>query len=245
MSGIFISKGTTITIPIGGLSIFFGGEGAPKTDIKVHVVFDVCPSWLEIALDHLSVAKTCNVARNAAWESNDGDAKGATLEREFKASMQAIVAAATAIESFYATTRKKINIDEALAMKWREKKIARYSQVCEVLRLAFQLKPENLKILRGILKQIYQFRAYAVHPSSSPTEAVLHPELKVGVEWRFVAFRYENVLPLVRATMEIIGQLVTDGKSANEEVKKYADFLKPQLDTFRGNEIFADWALPS
>lgn len=242
MSGIFISKGMSVSIPVGGLSLSLNPDGKSDMTVKVQVVFDVCPSWLDIALEHLQAAKICNATRTEAWKGEDNETKGRSLEREFTASMQAIVAAAIAIDSFYATIQKKVKVGESLIAIWREKKTPRYSQISETLRIAFQLKPKGLKVLRAHLKQIYQFRDQAVHPSSKPNEAILHPELKVGVEWRFVAFRYENALPLVQNAIEIIGQLVATGKPKNSEVQKYADFLKSQLSSFRTADIFGAYS---
>jgi len=239
MSGIFVSKGMTFRIPDGGLSLSLGDDGKPHMGLTLQVVFDVCPSWLEISIEHLKAAKTYNALRTMAWQQNDENAKARSFENEFKASMQAMVAASVAIDSFYASIQQRVKMDEGLIQTWRQKKTPRYSQIAETLRIAFQLTPKGLKSLRDALKQIYQFRDRAVHPSSTPSEPILHPEIKVGVEWRFVAFRYENTLPLVRVTLQIIDQLVAIGKPVNEDVTKYAAFLKPQLKLFLSDELFA------
>lgn len=242
MSGIFISKGMAITIPIGGLRLSINSDGSPQADVKVQVIFDVCPSWLEIALEHLKAAHTCNTARTEAWKNDNASARGRSLESEFKASMQAMVASAIAIDSFYATVQSKLKIDKALITKWRKNKTPRYSQVAELLRIAFQLKPKGVKVLRDYLKQIYHFRDQAVHPSSEAKEAILHPEIKVGVEWRFVTFRYENALPLVYAAVQIISQLVSTDKLLNEKLRNHANYLKPQIESFLADPLFVTYA---
>jgi hypothetical protein len=48
--------------------------------------------------------------RIAAWQSDDADARAATLEREFESSMQAMMAAAIALDSFYLALRDKTSI---------------------------------------------------------------------------------------------------------------------------------------
>jgi hypothetical protein len=60
---------------------------------------------------------------------------------------------------------------------------ARYSQVAEVIRRAFNLKRNGVRLLLENLKKIYRLRDLAVHPSGKVQEALLHPELGVGVEW--------------------------------------------------------------
>jgi hypothetical protein len=233
MSGIFISKGMSITIPAGGLRLSPTGA----LDVNAQVSFDVCPSWLEIALDHLKAAKICNAIGREAWQRDDNAAKGTALECEFKASMQAITAAAIAIESFYMALRARIKI------KNNKKNEPRYAQVSEACTVAFDLKAKETEVLRAQLKQVFEFRNKAVHPSSSPAEALLHPELKVGVEWRFIAFRFENALPLVWSAVSTIAQLSATGRPSTEEVKKYADYLKPQLNLFLAEEIFSNYSL--
>jgi hypothetical protein len=96
-----------------------------------------------------------------------------------------------------------------------------------------------MKIVRDCLKEIYRFRDLAVHPTAKANEPVRHPELDVGVEWRFVAYRYENAQPLVRAAIQLIDELVSKGNPKADEVAKYANYLKPQLDALQGDVIFA------
>jgi hypothetical protein len=232
MSGIFVAKGMSITIPAGGLRLSSTGAH----NVNAQVSFDVCPSWLEIALDHLKAAKICNAIRREAWQGDDAAAKGTALACEFKASMQAITAAAIAIESFYLTLRSKVKIKKS------KKNEPRYAQISEACAVAFDLKPKGTELLRAQLKQLFELRNKAVHPPSSPADAFLHPELKVGVEWRFIAFRFENALPLVRAAVSIVAELSATGRPSTEEVKKYADYLKPQLDLFLAEEILSNYS---
>ena len=74
----------------------------------------------------------------------------------------------------------------------------------EVLRRGFHLKPKGTKALRDNLKEIYRFRDMAVHPSGRIQAAMLHPDLDVGVEWRFVYFRAANARALVNAPTGIV-----------------------------------------
>jgi hypothetical protein len=58
----------------------------------------------------------------------------------------------------------------------------------------------------------------------------LHPELRVGVEWRFAYFRCENALRIVRATLRLIWELVASGKPKEVDVQKYIDALRPKIE---------------
>jgi hypothetical protein len=187
------------------------------------------PTWLELAARHLADAEQRRLARIAAWQSDDADARAATLEREFESSMQAMMAAAIALDSFYLALRDKTSIPKETIQTWREKRTARYKQVAEVLRRAFALRPRGSVVLRGNLNEIFKFRDLAVHPSGAATAPVLHPELQTGVEWRFAAFRAENARPLVQAARSIIDELVTKGRPTTPEIARYAEGLRNQL----------------
>jgi hypothetical protein len=234
MSGVFITRGMTVAIPAGGLSLSIGDDGVPKgSNLTLHVHYDVCPTWLDLADRHLADAEKRKLARVAAWQADDQDARAATLEGEFESSMQAIMAAAIAVDSFYAALRDKTTIPKETMQIWRKKRTARYRQVAEVLRCAFSLSPKGIEVLRNSLKQVFRFRDLAVHPSGDTAAPVLHHELQVGVEWRFDVFRADNARPLVQAVRNIIHELVTKGKPSSPEIARYVEGLRnllaPQL----------------
>ena len=100
MSGVFVKRGMTFAIPAGGFSLSIGDDGKPSGNLTIHVHYDVCPTWLELASRHLSDAEERKRTRIAAWNADDQDARAASMEAEFKSSMQAIMAAAIAIIPF-------------------------------------------------------------------------------------------------------------------------------------------------
>src|SRR5271165_3627112 len=125
MAGVFIKKGMSVGIPTGGLTISIDDQGKISAHCNLHVHFDVCPTWLELASRHLADANEKKVARIAAWQSTDETAKAESLEREFEASMQAIMAAAIAMDAFYAVIKTRAEISEALIKKWKDNGTAR------------------------------------------------------------------------------------------------------------------------
>lgn len=225
--GIFISRGMKVQVPAGGLVIPVDGKSQPT--LTIHVRFDVCPTWLEIANRHSKEANERKLARVTAWNSTDEAAKVETLEREFEASMQAIMAAAISLDSFYANLRDTVNISNDDIAKWRTNNTARYKQITEILRRAFTLNNRDSVNLRKALREIFRFRDLAVHPSGDTTVPIIHDELQVGVEWRFAYFRAGNAEALVNIANQIIRELVEKGKPANSEVEKYANSLRERL----------------
>jgi hypothetical protein len=63
MSGVLITRGMTVAIPAGGFTLSIGDDGKLSSSVTVHVHYDVCPTWLELASRHLSDAQERKVAR--------------------------------------------------------------------------------------------------------------------------------------------------------------------------------------
>jgi hypothetical protein len=228
MPGVFISKGMSLRIPSISFTIRDDGEieGAPVV-LEVH--FDVCPTWIQLAKKHLSAARRARKARDSAWTVTDEDKKSKALEAEFEASMQAMMAAAIAWDSAYANLKEFVDLPQSIVDQWRKGRTARYSQVSEVVRRAFTLKPKGVKNLRSNLKEIYRFRDLAVHPSGKIQPAQHHPELDVGVEWRFAYFRASNAEVAVIAAAAMLWDLAHNGKPKNERVAEYQGRLASRL----------------
>ena len=229
MAGIFISRGMTVAIPAGGLIIGIGDDGKATTSFTLHVRFDVCPTWIELALRHLADANEKRIARAEAWTGTNEELKAATLEREFEPSMQAIMAAAISIDAFYSLIQPQVQLPPRLVEGWRTKRTARYSQVTEVIRRAFGLKPKGTAALRQNLKEIFRLRDLAVNPSRKIEAPICHPEIDVGVEWRFEIFRAHNAELAVNAATGMLWDLAHNGKPKDSKIVKYMNSLRQRL----------------
>ena len=222
MGPIYISKGMSVCIPAGGLKISSNGESTAT----LHVNFDVCPTWLELALHHLRECKVRKNERNLAWKGSKEFDQGETLEREFASSMQVIMSSAIAFDAFYANVKGKVDLPEDIRETWKKKRTPRYAQIAEVLKRDYALTQDGNKILRTNLKEIFRFRDMAIHPNSELGEAMWHPELECGVEWRFAYFRYSNAYEVLRETLRMLNFFVNVEKIKNNEVNKYTNTLK-------------------
>lgn len=197
--------------------------------------FDVCPTWLELAIRHLSDARAAQVTRVAASNRADELAKAEAFEWEFEASLQAMVASGIAVDAFCAVIRSKVQLPESLCNQWRENPTPRYIKNSEVLRIAFSLGLKAASGVRQCLGEILRFRDLAIDPSQKSAGLVFHPELSTGVEWRFAYFRYENALQIVRATAWLIWELATCGKSNDADVQKYVDALRLRIEPLQNS----------
>jgi hypothetical protein len=198
--GVHISRGVRLRIPVGGLVIQTGSGKSPNMEVKaVELQLDTCVHWLEIALEHLANARLAHEALCA--ELPNSPELGNILDREFKASVQATFAAATFFEALYAASVERNPPKKPFAPRNPKKRPTRYAIVTEQLRRSFGLKKQGTANLRSVLSEVYRFRDQAVHPSAAFSEPVLHPELNVGVERRFVMFSSINAHQLVRAAL--------------------------------------------
>jgi hypothetical protein len=209
--GVFIPAGTRVVIPAGGLTIGRGDDGKFEASVTVNLNYDVIPTWLRIALRHLTAAEESRRAVLVAWTGDaptlDASQQAKTIEAEFQAAMQAIVAAAVALDAFYTTVEKLIEVPEALRATWRANKTSRYARMSEVFRIAFEIGPRSTVQLRGFIKWVMGLRDRAVHPTSNSKEAVLHPVLGRAMEWRLVTFRLEMAQSVVGNSLSAIVQL--------------------------------------
>lgn len=197
--GIHISRGVTTRIPVGGLVIGMGADGRPTGSARLELQLDTCIHWLEIAVEHLSRAK--EIRDELLRQRASGTTNFIDLDREFKACVQASVAAATFFEALYAAVLERVPTKPSVKGAKRHQRPARYAVVTEALRQAFGLRKQGTANLRGVLKEVYRFRDEAVHPSAKFSEPIAHPELGVGVERRFVMFSFDSARQLVRAAL--------------------------------------------
>jgi len=243
MAGVFITRGMGIQIPAGGLVVGFDDTGAMQSSIKLQVSLDMCPYWLEIAVDHLTAASKARQDLLEARGEGDDSRVGVALEREFAAGMQALTASAISLDALYASVRTRISISESLVKAWRKKRTARHRQVAEVFRRAFKVSPKGFGNLSNATEQIYRFRDLAVHPPGAYSDPVLHPILGSGTEWRFVSFGYDSSHTTVRAALAIVVQLAAKPRNKGEAFAKYCEGLSTRLVPLVGHWKMAFGAL--
>ena len=213
----------------GGLVIELGEERKPANDIIPEACFDACSKWLELSVRHVLDAQVAKRAR----EASEGEVS-AESEWECEASMQAIVACATAVEALDAMLRTRVQLPRSLLDTWRETETPRHVQVAEVFQRALSLSARATNALRQNLGEIMRFRDLAVGATAKASGRVMDPELQVGVEWRYVYFGCENALTIVRASLRLIWELTGFGKTSDLELQKYIDAVRLRIEAIPG-----------
>jgi hypothetical protein len=235
MSSAFVSRAMPVASPAGAVVISMADNLRPASSLPRHGHFDICPVWLELAVRHLSDAQVARRARVAAWKETDESAQSGALEWEFEASLQATMAAAVAIDAFCVVVENRVRPPQALVDHWREMSVPRSVQMADILRIAFSLTAREAINLRQNLGEIFRFRDLAIDPSTRSDAPILHPELRVGVEWRFAFFQSENALSIVTAAIRLVRGLAASGRPKDASLQAYVDVLCPALERLQGS----------
>jgi hypothetical protein len=218
--GIFLIKGSKVTIPAFELTISPDGEiqGGPSTLL---LAIDIVGPWLGIGLDHLASGEVARSALLQAMQAQDDPGIAEALITEATHGMQVAVAAGVAIDALYTSVRDRIQLPPNLIATWRAKRTSRASQIIEVFRRGVSFKPREVARLTPLITEVMRFRGMAVHPPTDARHPALHPILDRGVEWRLATFRVENQRSLMRAALAAISQLTARPKPATEQLRAY------------------------
>lgn len=229
--GVFITKRTKVLIPAGGLSIGFDENGAFTSNCILHVGVNLSPFWIKIACSHLREAEIAYKNLVEAGRKDISEKIAEYLEREFISGMQAMMAAAIALDAHYAVVKDYVNISSDVVESWKKNKTSRPKQIYEVFRRAFPTIRRSKSDVAKFIAEIFRFRDWAVHPIASADEPILYPEINRAVEWRFLAFRFLNAKRAVRSATQIIALTLREPyPDNNEQLKGFCIQFKTSFD---------------
>ena len=228
--GVFVTKGSKASIGFpDGFILRLDEEGSFEGGrVELLVGLDMCPYWLEVAYGHIKSAKSSHNNLLKASADEDDERLGFALEEGFIAAMQAVVSAATAVEALCAAVHEYIQMPKVQRKAWDKNRTARYKRIVETLRYGFQVGASNDRV-SVILKEIFRFRNWAVHPPFGITSPKPHPDIGRHTEWRFVAFRYENAQKAVGFALSLIVQLARKPEIRFPDLVKYCDELDKKV----------------
>lgn len=205
MTGPFIVKGMGISIA--DFSVSVNEDGSLSGSLSLNLRYDACIAWLKIALEHRNQALEGKKHRISAWATDDDEEKGRTLEAEFQASLQAIVAAASAVDAFYAQIASQFPIASETKAAWQKNKTARASQVYETIKYAFGLAGGPHEEFRKFIQALYKIRDAALHPTGKHQPPHFHNEIGCATDWRFWTFRSQVADSIVCNTTSMLWYL--------------------------------------
>ena len=177
------------------------------------------------------------------WEDN-ANKQRALLLAELTPSIQTFVACGIAFDAFYEQMRPFAKISEAEVAAWKKNKTRRSAQMAEVIRRVYKLHGEPFREIQTIVKETIKFRDLAVHPSHKIQRACNRPDIPVGLDWRFCAFRYKNAVVCYKNILQIFTYLHKKRKSPEEKVNANMEAVFEALEemglTSKGSEAPAE-----
>lgn len=205
-NGVLLFEGMTTGILAGDFEISINENGELDSKLILSTAYNVIPVWLRIAKDNMTLAKLAHEAILKKWSQNPALQK-ALLIAELTPSMQVVVACGIALDGLYEMLRPNAKILEQDIESWKRKRTSRGAQIFEIIRRSYRLSNDSSKQIKASIAQIIKLRDMAVHPSLELKNAVLRPEISVGVDWRFSAFRFENAKNCLESTLNIFAYL--------------------------------------
>jgi len=181
---------------------------------------DTFHHWLQIAAQASDDAAD---ARNAAIEAGDDDEVfNRALEREFRASMIAVAAAAFAVDAFYGSVLLH-------APQTRIDAKSRDGSIFETLKHAFSLSGERQAALREPLRVMFRLRDRAVHPRAAWVAPTRHPVFNLLMEPRFVEYTVENAVNAQLLARRLIWACLQAPKREHIDLAAWCEALKDSV----------------
>jgi len=210
--------------------ITFDEAGQLTAKMDWHVHLDVFPIWLGFALDHVKAAALHRQQRITARQAEENEAFAEAMQMEFRESLQAVVAIATAVDALYSSIQPTVVIPKGLRETWSKNRTPRSSQVSETFKRAYRLNGHDAQLTFTLIKELYRLRDRAVHPTVKSEAPVAHPEVDIAVPWYFAAYRSTTAETLVMNVCAIVRQIAYSTQPDNKNLIFHFNSLRQNMD---------------
>lgn len=226
--GVLIFEGMKVGVQDGDFSVSVDEHGKMDSKLVLSTSYNVLPIWLRIAYDNIVQSHVASESIAKEW-CEDSEKQKELLLAELTPSIQVFVACGTALDAIYDQLKPFANISQSDIDTWRENKTARSAQIFEIIRRVYKLDNNMTKAFKKNIKSITEFRNQAVHPTHEVERTCTRPDIPVGVDWRFSAYRYSNSAICYSRTMEMFIHLYEKGSKkdkVNENMNNIFKALK-------------------
>jgi len=211
--GVLIFEGMKVGVLDGDFSVSVDENGKMDSRLILSTSYNVLPLWLKIAYENIVLSKEASKDIEESW-CEETEKQKKLLLSELTPSIQVFVACGTALDALYEQLKPFANISESDIEAWKRKRTSRSAQISEVIRRVYKLDNTISKAFKHNIKSIMEYRDQAVHPTHKVKRSCTRPDIPVGVDWRFSAYRYSNSIICYSRTMEMLIHLYD--KKANE-----------------------------
>ena len=215
----------------GDFTITVDESGAFTANLILATAYNVLPLWLRIAHDELNQARIASAAVANMWGAN-ADENRELLIAELEPSLQVFVSCGIAVDALYDQLRPFANLSAQDLKAWKTNRTARANQIVEVIRRVFKLNPQMTAAFQKNISQILKFRNKGVHPSLELKRACARPDVPVGVDWNFSAYKYANARICFEQTMYMIIHLY-ERRSESDDVNDLLDNVVQALEQLK------------
>lgn len=210
MPGVLIFEGMTVGVLEGDFTINVDDSGQTSSKLILSTSYNVLPIWLKIAYENITLSKKASEAISNKW-CNDPQIQKELLLTELTPSIQVFVACGAALDAIYDQLKPYANISPSDIESWKEKKTARSAQITEIIRRVYRLNNEMTRAFKKNIKSIMEFRDQIIHPAHEIKQSCTRPDIPVGVDWRFAAYRFANSAICYQRTMEMFIHMYEKG----------------------------------
>lgn len=202
-NGVLIFEGMKVGVLPGDFTIEINEQGVPGSKLVLSTAYNVLPIWIRTAHDQMRVARAASDAIRMEWSTND-QINRELLISELQPCMQVFVACGIALDALYDQIRPYAKLSPSEVKSWCRNGTSRVAQISEVTRRVYCLDQKVAAQFRQNITAIIDYRDKAVHPSLDLKQACDRPDIPVGVDWKFSAYKYSNAERCFRATMEML-----------------------------------------
>ncbi len=236
LPGITFVKWSSLRIPAGGLAIGLNSDGESMTSVVMETHIPMWIHWLDICHQHV---KTTAGARKASLEARrrgETEAPHDSMHAEFQAAVQAISAAAFAMEAFSNTLDDLGVVNAETRERWAKKRPWAADKVVDTVLAACGNSPSAID--RESIVKIFHARNGAVHPKVEFREAVLHPALKLGVDQALITYGAEHAAAAMSHAATLIARTLIDAQPHSEAVEQWIESTKDMFAEFAREREF-------
>lgn len=201
--GVLIFKGMKCGFLEGDLTLSIDDNGQVQSKAVLSTSYDILPIWLKIARDNLDLAAKAHNAIVTKWDE-DSENQKVLLISELTPTVQVIVACATVFDALYQHFKPHAAIDPATIRAWQANRTSRAVQIVEVIRRVYRMSNVDTRQMRVAVRETMKLRDLAVHPSHTIQRSLSRSDVPVGLDWRFVAYRYSNANQCYSNTLKIL-----------------------------------------
>jgi hypothetical protein len=221
--GFRVIRGSTLTIPEGGLQLSLDKDGSPKLEFtRIQASIQTWTSWLIIAFARLNDTRLARKRMDEATANGDDAAESVALDEEFQGALQAISAAVFALDAFYGVIHAMIVLGKSEKEARQQNGVGRATWVADAICRASRMPNKAKKTVTKNIHTMYRLRDDAVHPRFIAEEYGIHPGLNQLVPKYYIDYTLETSSRIVAATVEAIMWVTDRPQTRNIKVSAYA-----------------------